>query len=73
MKMTHSWDFLLWCDPSNYGGIRCATPKDDTEKTNPLEEGKIIIFTLYSWNSKRTIGLDLGPLRLDLEQLQDLT
>ena len=40
MKMTQSWDFLLWCDPSNYGGIRCLTPKDDdTEKTNPLEEG----------------------------------
>ena len=41
MKMTHSWDFLLWCDPSNYGGIRSAMPKDETEKTNPLEEGNI--------------------------------
>jgi len=40
MKMTQSWDFLLWCDPSNYGGISCLTPKDDdSEKTNPLEEG----------------------------------
>ena len=45
MKMTQSWDFLLWCDPSNYGGIRCLTPKDDdTEKTNPLEEGDFTFF-----------------------------
>ena len=47
MKMTQSWDFLLWCDPSNYGGIRCLTPKDDdTEKTNPLEEGDFTFFFL---------------------------
>ena len=48
MKMTQSWDFLLWCDPSNYGGIRCLTPKDDdTEKTNPLEEGDFLSFSYF--------------------------
>ena len=39
MKMTHSWDYLLWCDPSNYGGIRSVKSKDGTEKANALEEG----------------------------------
>lgn len=29
MKMTRSWDFLLWCDPSNFGGIQS---KKETEK-----------------------------------------
>ena len=57
MKMTQSWDFLLWCDPSNYGGIRCLTPKDgDTEKTNPLEEGDFIFFLInfFYWIEPET-------------------
>ena len=35
MKMTHSWDFLLWCDPSNFGGIRSKI----TENKASLEDG----------------------------------
>ena len=31
MKMTQSWDFLLWCDPSNYGGIKSEQPKENTD------------------------------------------
>ena len=21
-----AWDYLMWCDPSNYGGVRCKMP-----------------------------------------------
>ena len=41
MKITHCWDFLLWCDPSNFGGIRSITAvgegKNGASKT--LEDG----------------------------------
>ena len=33
MKMTHSWEFLLWCDPSNYGGIKCQQPKENSQSS----------------------------------------
>ena len=36
MKITQSWDFLLWYDPSNYGGIKCEQPKD-AEKNVELD------------------------------------
>ena len=36
MKMTHAWEFLLWCDPSNYGGIKCQQPKENSE-SNTME------------------------------------
>jgi len=33
MKMTHAWEFLLWCDPSNYGGIKCQQPKENSQSS----------------------------------------
>ena len=36
MKIAHCWDFLLWCDPSNFGGIKSISAKK-SKKT--LEDG----------------------------------
>ncbi len=45
MKMTQAWDFLLWCDPSNFGGVRSKMPKEPTSAkkdatANNDEEGE---------------------------------
>ena len=37
MKMTQAWDFLLWCDPSNFGGVRSRMPKEVTTTTTASE------------------------------------
>merc|ERR1712048_385256 len=38
MKITHCWDFLLWCDPSNFGGIRSPI-NDGRGSKKTLEDG----------------------------------
>ena len=30
MRFSQAWDYLLWCDPSNYGGVKCKMPKQVT-------------------------------------------
>ena len=36
MRFSQAWDYLLWCDPSNYGGVKCKLPKQAT--ASPLKK-----------------------------------
>ena len=55
MKMTHAWEFLLWCDPSNYGGIKCQQPKENSE-SRTMELGKQHAFKKYDQFALNTSG-----------------
>ena len=35
MRFSQAWDYLLWCDPSNYGGVKCKVNKGPEK---PLKE-----------------------------------
>jgi DNA polymerase epsilon subunit 1 len=39
MRFTQAWDFLLWCDPSNYGGIKSKLPNDVSIKAAKQKNG----------------------------------
>ena len=34
MRFSQAWDFLLWCDPSNYGGVKCKMNKAPEKPLN---------------------------------------
>ncbi|XP_040567537.1 DNA polymerase epsilon catalytic subunit A [Lepeophtheirus salmonis] len=38
MKFTKAWDYLLWCDPSNYGGVKSLSPRNLTEKELDVQD-----------------------------------
>ena len=38
MRFNKAWDFLLWCDPSNFGGVKSKMPKDAPKKKNSENE-----------------------------------
>ncbi len=58
-----AWDYLMWCDPSNYGGVRCKT-QNNPEQVIILENNfftdfnpksffsEIIILKNHQWLTK---------------------
>merc|ERR1712029_225913 len=35
MRFSQAWEYLLWCDPSNYGGVKCARNKIPKSPAKP--------------------------------------
>ena len=42
MRFSQAWDYLMWLDPSNYGGVRSKRPQENrqipTKRANKSKE-----------------------------------
>ena len=42
MRFSQAWEYLLWCDPSNYGGVKCTAERNrdnDEDEEEDEDEG----------------------------------